>query len=118
VNPIFEKAISDTRAIGAALEAELKRLDGLAAGTSVAEHMAKVSAGNLAELGQQLDDVHEQIASARVELKALSEQAKQILDKARNEADVIKRAADKQAEDIIQTARAKIEKAHAHLAGA
>ena len=67
------------------------------------------------ELGQQLDDVHEQIASARVELKAANEQAKQIIANAQSEAAAIKRAADKQAEDIIQTARAKIEKAHAHL---
>jgi hypothetical protein len=115
MNEIFEKAISDVRSISAALEAELKRLDGLAAGNSVAEHMAKVSAGNLAELGQQLDDVHQQIATARVELKAANEQAKQVIANAQNEAAAIKRAADKQAEDIIQTARAKIEKAHAHL---
>ena len=115
MNQIFEKAISDVRSISAALEAELKRLDGLAAGDFAAEHLAKASASNLAELGQQLDDVHEQIATARIELKAANEQAKQILASAQSEAAAIKRAADKQSAEIISEARAKIEKAHAHL---
>ena len=72
--------------------------------------MQTVLQGNLADLGRQLDDVHEQIASARIELKAANEQAKQVVANAQSEAATIRRAADKQADDIIQTARARIEK--------
>jgi hypothetical protein len=59
-NAVIEKAVTDLRAIGAAVESEMKRLDELASINATAEHMANVHAANLKELGQQAE------ASARV----------------------------------------------------
>jgi hypothetical protein len=115
-NAVIEKAVTDLRAIGAAVESEMKRLDELASANKAAEHMAQVMAGNLRELGQQADAAHEAVAEARQQTRDAQAEAKQILSEARAQASHIQMVAERQATEIVTAARLRIEQAHTRLA--
>jgi hypothetical protein len=100
----------------ATVEAEMNRQEQLASLNSVAEHMSKVHASNLKELGEQLDAAHEAVAAARHKQREAENTAKQLLSEARAQASAIRAEAERQAVEIIAGARAKVAAAHNQLA--
>lgn len=115
MNDVFENAVSSIRTMASALEAEVGRMQGLAAAKQAEDHLLEVARKNRADTERQTEAVKAEFLGARRDLEAANAEAARVVCEAEKTAAELVANARDEASQLVAAARKKIANAHSQL---